>query len=297
MTFPCLALLTDFGVTDPYVGVMKAVFTSMIPTPTVPILDLCHGIRPHAIEQGAWVLESALDYLPPQTVTVAVVDPNVGSPQQGKRLVYWPERQQGFIGPDNGLLTPVLAAAGPLAKVYDINQPRLFRQPLWSQEDAPVSQTFHGRDCYVPVAAHLIKALLSQDHETFLTQLGTDNAPIHRLIWAAPTQTDQGTTGQIRTIDQYGNLVTNIPASWLFHTALSRPMPLQLALGGHRHPATLVDSYQAGSQSGTTLFVVAGSHGRLEIASYCQPAADLLPSKIGDSIDIQPLSSPDAPYK
>ena len=139
---PPIALLTDFGYRDHYVGVMKGVIASIASAASV--IDLTHGIAPQAIAAGALVLAQSWRYFPPRTIFVAVVDPGVGT---GRRPIAV-ETTAGarFIGPDNGLLSSAVNQAG-LGRVVELKTPR-YRL-------AEVSATFHGRDIFAPAAAHL----------------------------------------------------------------------------------------------------------------------------------------------
>lgn len=158
MDFPSVALLTDFGERDGFVGVLKGVMLSRLDQ-AVPLVDISHHIAPQDIWQGAWVLGSAYPFFAAKTVFVAIVDPHVGSDDQAALIAYWPEREQVFIAPDNGLLTSVLQAAGPALQVSDIRRSDLYRKGTLSPQGR--SQTFHGRDVYAPIVALSVNALLS----------------------------------------------------------------------------------------------------------------------------------------
>ncbi|MBF0214089.1 MAG: SAM-dependent chlorinase/fluorinase [Magnetococcales bacterium] len=187
-------LLTDFGVSDPYVGQVKGVLTRLFPRVTV--LDLFHDIPPFAIKSGAWMLERCLPHMPSPAVWLCVVDPGVGS---GRRGLVVQSGGSFFIGPDNGLLTPIL------------NRPdaRLLALDGMGDEES-VSHTFHGRDLFAPAAAHLL-------HGRSPTDLGTPliNPPI---LLADPGWRTAG-YGAWRTEvvfrDRYGNLVTALPGDKL----------------------------------------------------------------------------------
>ncbi|MDP6349110.1 MAG: SAM-dependent chlorinase/fluorinase [Chloroflexota bacterium] len=140
---PMVALLTDFGAADPYVGMMKAAILEVCPV--AALVDISHDVEPQGVPQGAFLLGASLPHLPPDAVIVAVVDPGVGTARRalavriGSRLL---------VGPDNGLLSRAWESAGPGERVaYELDRGEFWR--------AEVSDTFHGRDVFAPVAAHL----------------------------------------------------------------------------------------------------------------------------------------------
>ncbi|MEO5332925.1 MAG: SAM-dependent chlorinase/fluorinase [Magnetococcus sp. YQC-5] len=181
-------LLTDFGSSDPYVGQMKGVILRH--APHTILLDLYHEIPPFAIKSGAWLLERCLAHMPKPAVWLCVVDPGVGSERRG--LVVQAEGSF-FVGPDNGLLTPVLLK--PETRIVELKQPN----------DRNVSATFHGRDIFAPVAAQLL-------HGQKLDTLG------HALTSPPVTLTDPGWCAmnqewqtEVILVDRYGNLITPLP--------------------------------------------------------------------------------------
>ena len=188
-----ITLTTDFGLQDPFVGVMKGVLLARLPA--ARIVDLTHGILPHwPAEAGFW-LSKAAPYFPPATVHVAVVDPGVGT---SRRILMVEAHEQIFLAPDNGLLGPVLEKFSPAA-VWELQTER---QPtLFSHR---VSATFHGRDLFAPLAAVLAGGQLQ------LAQLGAatlDWVP----GWLEEPVLDANTiSGVVVTIDHFGNLITNI---------------------------------------------------------------------------------------
>ncbi|MEO5346172.1 MAG: SAM-dependent chlorinase/fluorinase [Magnetococcus sp. YQC-9] len=187
-------LLTDFGVVDPFVGQVKGVLMRLFPKVTV--IDLCHDISPFAIKSGAWMLESCLPHMPSPAIWLCIVDPGVGS---GRRGLVVQSQGSYFIGPDNGLLTPVLNR--PDARILSLDG-------LGHEES--VSPTFHGRDLFAPAAVHLL-------HNRSLSDLGTPliNPPV---VLPDPGWRKLG-YGVWRTevvfVDHYGNLVSALPGEEL----------------------------------------------------------------------------------
>ncbi len=189
-----IALLTDFGLRDPFVGVMKAVIAGI--APEVTVVDLTHDIPPHDIQAGAWALATATPYLPPGSVAVGVVDPGVGT---GRRPIAAHVGRGVFVGPDNGLLTWWLARE-PATAVVTLDRPE-----FWRQGGPPLSATFHGRDLFAPVAAHLA-------HGTPLAAVGSpiDIATLARLTVPAPIVRGERVTAHIVSVDRFGNLITDL---------------------------------------------------------------------------------------
>ncbi|HVQ30706.1 MAG TPA: SAM-dependent chlorinase/fluorinase, partial [Vicinamibacteria bacterium] len=144
-----IALLTDFGTVDPYVGAMKGAILSVCPDAT--LVDLVHDLPAHDVLAAALALDAAHPVFPAGTVFVAVVDPGVGSARRGLAIR---AGAHTFVGPDNGLFTLVLRAHAD-AQVHEITNPALGRVPR--------SPVFHGRDVFGPVAAHLAQGLAIEE--------------------------------------------------------------------------------------------------------------------------------------
>jgi S-adenosyl-L-methionine hydrolase (adenosine-forming) len=196
-------LITDLGPAGHYAGQLRAVISSI--APAAPIHDLAHGIEPWAVDEGAWLLETALPVLPPSAIVLAVVDPGVGTHRR-EMLVASDGRL--FVGPDNGLLSAafppgVRAGGGALgADARELCSPQ-FRRPH-------VSATFHGRDIFAPAAAHLANGL---DYRLL-------GPPIADPVLLPPFEGQPGPLGELHGrvvhIDRFGNLITTIRAAQLF---------------------------------------------------------------------------------
>ena len=251
-----VTLLTDFGLQDEYVGVMKGAILSL--QPSAVIVDLCHQIPPGDIERAAWALEWSWRHFPPGTVHVAVVDPGVGS---SRKILCVSHRKQFFLAPDNGLLSYVLAGSRRLNAVW-VKNSRFFLKP--------VSQTFHGRDIFAPVAAHLCGGLDP-------AELGPRVRTLRLLPVSRPVRRKDGYAGRVVQFDRFGNAVTNLP--WV-PGALGR---WSVRLGG-RPVAEIRSSYSAVAE-GAALAVV-GSRGLLEIAVNRGSAEKELNLKIGDPVEV-----------
>ncbi|WP_031499547.1 SAM hydrolase/SAM-dependent halogenase family protein [Bryobacter aggregatus] len=183
-----ISLLTDFGTADHFVGVMKGVIATI--APETRVVDLSHHVPAYAIAEAAFLLEQSWHYFPMGTIHVAVVDPGVGSE---RRPLLLEAGGHFFIGPDNGLFSFVLERDG--VQTWVLDQPR-FWLPL-------LSGTFHGRDVFAPVAAHLSSGVAP-------SSLGSPIADAHQLPRLLPVpQTPRDWTGAVLRVDRFGNLVTN----------------------------------------------------------------------------------------
>ena len=236
---PLITLLTDFGVHDAYVGIMRGVILGI--NPNARVIDLTHSVPPQAVVPAALILRSAVAYFPKGTIHVAVVDPGVGSSRRPILI----ETERGYlIGPDNGVLAPAAAVMGRRA-MRGLDDPRFFRHP--------VSQTFHGRDVFAPVAAHLSRGVAPPAFGATLQQ-------IVELPLPALRRTPSALHGEVVYVDHFGNLATNIDAA----TIDSFPVPaLSVSIAGTRI-AGPVSAYAAVPE-GAPLAII-GSWGVLEIA-------------------------------
>jgi len=184
-----ITLLTDFGLSDPFVGVMTGVILSGFAEARV--VDLCHGLRPQAIAEASFWLERCYAWFPRGTLHVVVVDPGVGSE---RRVLAAALGGHYFLLPDNGLLSAALLAS-PGARVLEVELSR-FSLP-------PASATFHGRDVFAPLAARLASGQLSFD------ALGTPVEPLPGLL-PQPRREPERVLGEVITVDRFGNLLTNL---------------------------------------------------------------------------------------
>jgi S-adenosylmethionine hydrolase len=186
---PTIALLTDFGTTDTYVGVMKAVMANICPG--VQFIDLTHAIPPQNVRAGALALLKSYRYFPSGTVFLVVVDPGVGG---ARRAIAVRAGEHAFIAPDNGILSYALGDfEGYIA--HELTNPA-YQLPV-------VSDTFHGRDIFAPAAAHLAAGVP-------LESLGASVSPITQLPMPQLQVEGQQISGQVIHIDHFGNIITNI---------------------------------------------------------------------------------------
>lgn len=254
---PLIALLTDFGLQDYFVGAVKGIILSA--NPAARIVDISHDIPPHDVEAAAFTLLAIRDSFPVGTIFMAVVDPGVGSDR--KALIVESEGKC-YVGPDNGIFS---YAASEDAVVYELTNTKYFRDEI--------SQTFHGRDVFAPVAAALSNGISPK-------QLGKRVSDWVRLAPLQPrTSSDGKLEGRIIHIDRFGNCVTNITRNQIGDAESG----LRLVVGKKR-----VDSfkrfYGEEPRRRNSAFAIWGSAGFLEIAAENQSAAELLKVNRGDSV-------------
>ena len=261
-----IALLTDFGTADYFVGAMKGAILSV--NPGAQIVDITHEIPAHDVEAGAFTLLAAYENFPPATVHVAVVDPGVGSQ---RRPLLVSSARGSFVGPDNGIFSYILDRE-PDARVLHLTAENYFRPQ--------VSATFHGRDIFAPVAAALTLGVAPDE-------LGAQTASVVRLAPLRPQQDENGATrARIINVDRFGNLITNITPDDLTEESLARGARLVVGgAGGKREEISSFRRFFAAGQD-EEIFAIWGSAGFLEIAAFRDSAARRLNAQRGDTITI-----------
>ncbi|MGH8009986.1 MAG: SAM hydrolase/SAM-dependent halogenase family protein, partial [Candidatus Binatia bacterium] len=189
MTRRIISLLTDFGSRDAFVGIMKGVILGI--NPDALLVDLSHEVPAQDVLGGALVLRSAAPFFPSETIHVAVVDPGVGSARRGILIA---TQHGSFIGPDNGLLS-LAVPAETVTRITHLTNTEYFLSPC--------SSTFHGRDVFAPVAAHLSLGITAE-------QFGPEAGTMERLTFPEVERREKLLVGRVIYIDHFGNLVTNI---------------------------------------------------------------------------------------
>jgi S-adenosylmethionine hydrolase len=231
-----ITLLTDFGLDDPYVGIVKGVLLGI--NPAARLVDLTHGVAPQDVLRGALALHAAYHVFPRGTVHLAVVDPGVGSRRRPLAVL---AAGQYFVGPDNGLFGFLLETP-PVAAVALINA----RYQRW-----PRSRTFHARDVFAPVAAHCSLGVP-------LARFGPPAHGLVRIGWPRPRRIRHRVVGQVLVVDRFGNLLTNLSEGDL----PGRPNACVVEVAG-TPIGPIVDAYSA--QPVGALGAVVDSSGRLEV--------------------------------
>ena len=256
-----VTLTTDFGNKDGYVAALKATILQINPNAT--LIDISHAISPHDVMEAAFVLRSAYPFFPDDTTHLVVVDPGVGTE---RRPLAMRKGRQYFVGPDNGLFALVLDGDAPDEAVT------LNRSAFW--RTAEPSMTFHGRDIFAPVAAHL-----SIGRE--IAELGEHNDSIASLHWALPISHDQGIQGWVVHIDAYGNCITNIAGDIFESGRFGRDIKCYV---GNAILEGIHSTY--GDVASGEPLVVLNSSGLLEIAVNSGDARTLLDIRKGASVNL-----------
>ena len=252
-----ITLTTDFGTRDWFAGTMKGVILGI--APRVTIVDITHEIPPGDIRAGAFALTASCRFFPKGTVHFAVVDPGVGST---RKAIAVQTANYFFVGPDNGSLSWALARE-KIKSVRRLENADYFLHP--------VSRTFHGRDIFAPVAAHLARGVP-------LSKLGPAQKDFIRLPWPEPRGRGDRIEGEVVFVDRFGNAITNIE-----NAGLDLRNRLQVFLGRKRLcPAK---GFYASVPPGQAV-AVPGSSGFLEIAVNAGSAANRFGLKIGDRVSL-----------
>ncbi len=259
-----ITITTDFGLNDPYLGMMQGVMLKI--NPNLQMVGLCCNIPEFSIMEAAFALNCGYNFFPSGSIHLVVVDPGVGTKRK-PLLVSTPHYH--FIAPDNGVLSFIYASEVE-CQVREITNPRYFHHP--------VSSTFHGRDIFGPAAAWLSTGTAPQEFGPLLTEY--ERLPIPEATFVKGT-----VGGQIMYIDRFGNLITNIERNFLEKCrgqAKKKKFYLQtekLKIDKH----TKAYRYLEGSVEPFTLF---GGTGYLEIALYRQNAAKALGLGIGENLKL-----------
>lgn len=254
-----ITLTTDFGVQDHYVGVMKAILLSI--APDARLIDISHEIPPQDIMAGAWVVRNSAMLFPPQSVHLVVVDPGVGT---DRKPVAMRIKDQYFVGPDNGIFS--LIADQYDHEAYELTVPR-----YWQPEP---SKTFHGRDIFSPVAAHLASGVPLEKMGEPLDKLAT-------YRWAVPISDKDGIQGWIVHIDRFGNLISNIPEKMIRGAEEHSRLKIYV---GNTILNRLVDTFGDVPDGEPAAYI--GSSGVLEIAINKGDAREMLGVEKGAQISI-----------
>lgn len=183
-----IVLLTDYGYRDPYAGILRGVIHKI--SPRSKVIDLTHGCLPQNIAQAAYYLNSSYRFFPKGTIFVSVVDPGVGT---SRKIICLKTKDHYFLAPDNGLLALLYNKEGGLMR--SVTNPKFFLRPI--------SDTFHGRDIFAPVAAHLSR-------RDVFNQLGQKLKSLAKLNHSKPFKAANRLSGRIVFFDHFGNAISNI---------------------------------------------------------------------------------------
>jgi S-adenosylmethionine hydrolase len=257
--YPIITLTTDFGLGDHYAGVMKGVILAICPQ--ARIVDITHECRPFDISEAAFTVAQAYRHFPPRTVHVVVVDPGVGTL---RRPILVEAAGQFFVGPDNGVFAFILSEG--TQKVRAVSNAKYFL--------TAVSQTFHGRDVFAPVAAHLANGIPP-------ARMGKAIEDYLRPHSLQPQRTARrGWTGSVLKVDRFGNLITNFLAAE-FPRVLEGPFEMSVGLQTVNRLAGNYQQFGPGE-----VFAIVGSSGYLEVSAGQAPAAKMLGVEAGAPIEL-----------
>jgi hypothetical protein len=255
-----ISLITDFGLKDNFVGVMKGVILKI--NPSAQLVDICHEIKPQGILEAAFLLRSSFKYFPYGCVHLVVVDPGVGSKRKN---ILVKTKNYFFIGPDNGVLSLALKEERPL-EIIEITNRKFFLKPT--------SSTFHGRDIFAPVAAYLSRKEKAD-------KFGKRIKSLQDLRLPGVKPESKNLIGEIVYVDRFGNLVSNIDKETWGEFIKNKKFKISIrdkiidklsgsyAEGARRKPIALIDSFNY-----------------LEIASNCASAKEYLKADKGTKIKV-----------
>ena len=255
-----ITLLSDFGLNNAYVSQMKGVIASIAPMATC--VDISHTVSPQQVRIGSFLLSSSVDFFPKGTIHVAVVDPGVGTMRRGIVVV---TPKQVFVGPDNGLLINAAKKQGHF-DVYEITNDSLF--------NTTISQTFHGRDIFAPVAAHIARGV-SFEH------IGKKINDYHVLETSRPRINGDIVEADVKFIDDFGNVITNLSAI-TFHSFIRFEKTCKIKIKRKKITVPFVSTY--GHCPLNETLITTGSAGFIEIAINQGNAAKIYDLSIGDSV-------------
>jgi S-adenosyl-L-methionine hydrolase (adenosine-forming) len=259
---------TDFGLSDHFVGLLHGVVLNIDPETTM--VDVSHAVASYDVLDGAWTIAQSYRFFPPRTVHVVVVDPGVGG---ARRPILVETDDYVFVAPDNGVLS-LVEAREPKFSARHITAERYFLQP--------VSQTFHGRDVFAPVAGWLSKGVAP-------AEFGPEISDYVRLPLPAVERTGDNILrgvvlrGVVLKVDKFGNLITNISEQDAPTLFAPLPPPFRLLLAGQTI-TRMCRSYAEGREG--ELVAIVGSSGYLEVAARRASAAEKLGAAVGTAVGL-----------
>ncbi|MCE0499617.1 MAG: SAM-dependent chlorinase/fluorinase [Methylacidiphilales bacterium] len=267
---PVIALFTDYGWEDPYVAQLKGAIIAI--DPSARLVDLTHTVTPFNVVEGAYLLDQSAEEFPAGTIFVAVVDPQVGTERAS--ILLETAKEKFYVGPDNGLFSHVIDREGFL-KAWKLDKPEYFRP-------GAVSYSFHGRDIFGPIAAHLAAGVAPE-------KLGTE-IPAATALTLLPEKAVAFSSGtltlEVEHIDRYGNVILNLSADSDFANRLKEGNLVKVTVAKDNYSAPLVKTY--GDIEKGRLILLYGGSGLLEIAVNQGSAAKELKVQPGDVVLLKP---------
>jgi S-adenosyl-L-methionine hydrolase (adenosine-forming) len=264
---PLITFLTDFGLMDDFVGTCHGVIKRI--APDAEIIDITHGISPQSILEGALVLANTIPFMP-EGIHLAVVDPGVGS--ERRAVVLRDESGRLYVGPDNGLLVPAAERCGGIAAACELVNPQYWLEP--------VSKTFHGRDIFAPVAAHLAGGVA-------LDALGRELDPgqLVRLEVPEPSVGRSSIRARALTVDRFGNVQLNLNRTHLERAGILPGVRIELELATERFYAVAARTFSDVRRGEIVLYEDA--YENVSIAMTSGNAAETLTASAGNEIRIR----------
>jgi S-adenosylmethionine hydrolase len=260
---PIITLTTDFGTNDHFVGTMKGVILNIVPE--AAIVDISHAVQAFDVLDGALTISQAYSYFPTGTVHLVVVDPGVGT---ARRPIIASSDGYHFVAPDNGVLSLVYAREERI-HVRHITSEHYFLQP--------VSNTFHARDVFAPVAAYLAKQVDSHKFGDEIEDFVKFSAPKPKAV------NENQMRGVVLKVDRFGNLITNISPQDAPKLFADQPGAFKIVVG-KREITEIRKTYSEGAPG--EVFGILGSMGFLEIAANRGAAAQVLAVGKGTEVNI-----------
>jgi S-adenosyl-L-methionine hydrolase (adenosine-forming) len=262
-----IGLFTDFGWDDSYVAQLKGVIVTI--NPDARLLDLTHSVAPYNITEGAWLLDQCAAEFPAGTIFVAVVDPQVGTDRDP--ILIETNAQKYFVGPDNGLFAQVIESEG-LLHAWRLDKPEFYRS-------GDLSRTFHGRDIFGPVAAHLAAGIEPD-------RLGTEMKTLDVTTAKDPVFNGGMINAQVLHVDRYGNIILNVKTGTDLAANFKEGTLVRITAGRDSFSAPLVKTY-ADVDKGRLLMLF-GSSGQLEISVNQGSAAHQIKVEPGSTVFLKP---------
>jgi S-adenosyl-L-methionine hydrolase (adenosine-forming) len=266
-----VTLTTDFGLDDHFVGTMKGVMLNI--NPSIQFVDICHGVRSFDLLDGALTLALSYTYFPPETIHLVVVDPGVGS---ARRPILAACARGKFVAPDNGVLSLVYQRETNL-EVRHATAERYFLHP--------VSNTFHGRDIFAPLAGWLSNGTSVEQFGGVITDYVTLNFPKPERVAERQIQ------GVVLKVDKFGNLITNFAPDDVPELFSGDLPPFRITVQEHKI-TRMYTSYSMGKAS--ELFTILGSSGYLEVCRNLGSAAGALEATRGTRVSLEIGKTKDA---
>jgi S-adenosyl-L-methionine hydrolase (adenosine-forming) len=261
-----ITFLSDFGLQDDFVGTCHGVIKRI--APEAAIIDITHGIEPQAVLQGALVLANTIPYMP-EGIHLAVIDPGVGTDRRGLAL-----RGGGrlYVGPDNGLLVPAAEKLGGLEGAWELTNGAYMLES--------VSRTFHGRDVFAPVAAHLARDVAPEE-------LGpeVDPATLVRLELPEPQIGESTIRATVLYVDRYGNVQLNLSRTELERTGIVPGRRVELEIGFERYYATAARTF-ADARPGD-IILYEDAYENIAVAITDGNAAEMFSIRPGQTVTIR----------